>query len=134
MSDFVFALKMLGITIVLFLVMQIKVGTHTIEDHTMDYIRTSPVVEPLNGVAHGAVKVMVKGYRWASSAFDTNVGKVFSKASMPGSRLEGFHFGRSESYEKAQEKKREQRAESSEKAHGADGESSIDGPTGDEID
>jgi hypothetical protein len=105
MSDIFFAVKMVGITVLLVFLMQIRVGPATVEQHSLSYIRTSNVVETLNGVAQGAIKAMVQGSRWVSSAFDTNVGKVFRSGSEPGSRLDMFRFKRSESAERQLQQK-----------------------------
>lgn len=105
MSDIYFALKMLGLTVVLVFLMQIKIGSTTVEQRSLGFIRSSTAVETLNGVAQGAIKAIVQGSRWVSAAFDTNVGKVFRSGQQPGSRLEMFHFKRSETVERQQTQK-----------------------------
>lgn len=110
MGDFLFVLKTLVITIVLVLLMQIKIGTATIEQHSLAWIQNSAITDTLRSVAQGAVKATVQGYRWMSSAFDTNVGKRFSKENEPGSRL-SIKLHRSEAYEREQDKKARARAE-----------------------
>jgi hypothetical protein len=105
MGDIYFALKMLGLTVVLVFLMQIKIGSATVEQHSLGFIRSSSAVETLNGVAQGAIKAIVQGSRWVSTAFDTNVGKVFRSGQQPGARLEMFHFKRSDTVERQQTQK-----------------------------
>jgi hypothetical protein len=119
MSDIIFALKMLGITIALVFLMQIRVGNSTVEQHSLAFIRSSSAVETLNGVAQGAIKAMVQGTRWVSSVFDTNVGKVFKSGAEPGSRLDMFRFKRSETVERQQHEKAAVRAAAEEAANNA---------------
>ena len=63
MSDFVFFLKLFGLTLVLVLAMQIQVGEISIEEHAMSWVQSSTITSPLNGVAHGGAKL----FRDASS-------------------------------------------------------------------
>lgn len=58
MNDIIFFLKLFCLTVVLVLFMQIQVGEQTIEWHTMQWVHTSSLVGPLNGVAQGGAKVM----------------------------------------------------------------------------
>lgn len=58
MNDFVFFLKLFGLTIVMVLLMQIQVGEQTIETHAMGWVQTSILVHPLNSVAHGGAKLV----------------------------------------------------------------------------
>lgn len=63
MSEFVFFLKLFGLTIALVLVMQIQVGEVSLEDHAMSFVQSSSITSPLNAVAHGGAKM----FRDASS-------------------------------------------------------------------
>ncbi|MGE4133197.1 MAG: hypothetical protein AB7F86_16260 [Bdellovibrionales bacterium] len=58
MSDVLFFLRILVFTIGLVLLMQIQVGDHSIEQRAQAWVRSSNVVEPLNGVAKGASKLL----------------------------------------------------------------------------
>lgn len=57
MMDIVFFLKTFLLTIAIVLVMQIQVGEKSIETHAMNFVQSSVVVAPLNGVAKGAAKM-----------------------------------------------------------------------------
>ena len=58
MTDFVYFMKLLGVTLVLVLMLQINVGEHSLETHTMNWLQSSSLVSPLNSVAHGGGKLM----------------------------------------------------------------------------
>lgn len=56
--DFLFFIKTLFLTVALVLIMQIRVGDHTIEAHALSWVKTSAVVSPLNHVARGGAKLL----------------------------------------------------------------------------
>lgn len=61
MGDIFFVLKTLAITITIVVLMQIKIGPRTIEQHSLAWIHQSVVVEQLQEVAAGAVKAGRQG-------------------------------------------------------------------------
>ncbi len=58
MMDFLFFVKTCAATIALVLLMQIQVGSASIEHHAMSFMQSSTVVSPLNTVARGAAKMV----------------------------------------------------------------------------
>ena len=58
MMDFLFFVKTCALTVAIVLLMQIQVGTSTIETHAMNFVQSSMIVAPLNTVARGAAKVI----------------------------------------------------------------------------
>lgn len=68
MSDFVFFLKLSGLTLALVLVMQIQVGETSIEDHAMSWVQSSTITSPLNAIAHGGAKMFRDGTSMVHSA------------------------------------------------------------------
>ena len=58
MTDIYFFLKTMALTIAIVLVMQIEVGTRTLEGHAMSWVQSSAVVAPLKTVARGASKLV----------------------------------------------------------------------------
>lgn len=58
MMDFVFFVKTFLLTIAIVLLMQIQVGSSSIETHAMSFVQSSAIVGPLNTVAKGAAKMI----------------------------------------------------------------------------
>lgn len=84
MGDLIFVVKTLVITVALVVLMQIKVGSRTIEQHSIAWIHQSAVVGQLQEVAAGAVKAgtrvskAIKGYLGVGikSARDVEIEKI----------------------------------------------------------
>lgn len=58
MMDLMFFVKSFILTIAIVLLMQIRVGSGTIETHAMNFVQSSMIVSPLNTVAKGAAKLV----------------------------------------------------------------------------
>ena len=58
MIDFLFFVKTFFLTIAIVLIMQIQVGSGTIETHAMSFVQSSSITAPLNMVAKGAAKMI----------------------------------------------------------------------------
>jgi gas vesicle protein len=101
MSEFMFATKMLISTILLLLVMQIKLGSTTIEDQSYKFIKESSVTHWLQGAAKGGVIVIREGANKASVFLNEKFGqgkeKVADTAKDAGGRLK-VEFSRSKEY------------------------------------
>jgi len=86
MGDVIFVLKTLVITIALVTLMQIKIGSRTIEQHGLAWMHHSVIVEQLQDVAAGAVKVGQKGATQVKSLvngktdLDVHIEKIGSDA------------------------------------------------------
>jgi hypothetical protein len=92
MSDLFFVIRMVIITAVLLIVMQIKVGTVTIERSAQEWMHSSSMIASLQKVAGGAVKFLSQGYKTVATSIDSGVGKVFHSGELPGSRISNaFH-------------------------------------------
>ncbi len=70
MSDLFFTAKMMAITVVLVLVMQIKIGDHTLEEKSLAWIHQSSAVENLRTVASGATQAISQGYNAAAKLIE----------------------------------------------------------------
>lgn len=68
MGDFIFVIKTLVVTVAIVVLMQIRVGGRTIEQHSLAWIHTSVVVEQLQEVAAGAVKAGSKAVAYVKGA------------------------------------------------------------------
>lgn len=106
MSDLLFIIRMVIITVVVVLLMQIKIGPATIEQHSTEWLHTSSVVTSLQGVSEGAVKILTQTYKTIVTSLDTNIGKVFRKDEMPGTRAAAFGFQRSAEFMKNEDAKK----------------------------
>lgn len=74
MSEFFFVVKMLAFTVVVVMLMQIRVGSRTIEQRSLSWLHESKAVEALRGVASGAVALGLEGVDWANRAIDRKLG------------------------------------------------------------
>jgi hypothetical protein len=77
MKDLFFVLKMFGLTIVVALIMQARVGEKTIEDEFHQFLKTSVFVVPIQDAVDGAIAATKDGYKKA----DVGVKKLLSKVS-----------------------------------------------------
>ncbi len=89
-------------TVVIVILMQIKIGPLTLEDHAAEWARQSRAVEALRGVSAGAVKALTEGYKSMVSTLDLTVGTGLSKAQVAGSRSLDLAFEKSEAFVKEQ--------------------------------
>jgi hypothetical protein len=81
MGDFFFVVKCFVVTIALIFLMQIKVGSHTVEHHSMAWLHQSPVAENLRMVANGAIHLFKKGSDATTEFIDKNAGRVLGETS-----------------------------------------------------
>lgn len=81
MMDLMFFLKTLALTIVLVAFLQIRVSGKSIEHHTMQWMQTSALVEPLNDIAQGAAKLVHDITQTAYSRIHKKISKSHSKPS-----------------------------------------------------
>jgi hypothetical protein len=58
MKDVTFFLKLLGLTLVVVLLTQIRVGDRSVEAAAMTWVQTSAIAQPIGGVANGAARVV----------------------------------------------------------------------------
>ncbi len=64
MEDVKFVFKSFAITIVVIFLLQIRVGSNTIEASTHNWIQNSAITELMRGVADGGIKVSLDFYNW----------------------------------------------------------------------
>ncbi len=106
MRDIFFVVRMIVITFALILTMQIQINDRTLEERSLAWIRTSPVVEELQKIADAGVIGARKVWGNLTSKFGDNVFKGFKSEDKPGNRLRAS-WERSKVYieEKAREAK-----------------------------
>lgn len=100
MTEFFFFLRIMFFTMVTVLLMQIRWGDTTIENHTIEILTTSAIVEPIDNTAQGAVVFIRNGWNAMIKSFNTRFSQSLRGENQPGTRLSGFQFGRSEKVEK----------------------------------
>ena len=103
MSDFIFFLKILAITFVVVLLLQIRFGEKTAEDYTMDFLTSSAVVKPINQTAGGAVIFIRNMWSKFSRSINTKFINAMRSENQPGSRQSHFMVERSKELKEAKE-------------------------------
>jgi hypothetical protein len=104
MGDLFFVLRMVFITIALVLTMQIQVNDRTLEERSLAWIRTSPMVEELQKIADAGVIGARRLWGNITGQFSDGVFKGFRSEDRPGNRLKAT-WERSKNY--LEEKSRE---------------------------
>ena len=107
---------MVVFSLVFILILQIKIGDETLEQKSMEMIRESKLIEPLQEVADGGVKVIEKGWGDFVKAFDGNFSGIFNTDNIPGKRKIGVKFERSKEYLENQLKQAKEKVSEYEKA------------------
>lgn len=130
MEAVVFVIKCLIVTVVLVVVLQIQVGSHTIEGHAMNWIHHSSISHNLQDVAEGAAKIANKG-KAAVVGFVGSSGPLEEK-STEASTGGWFKIKRSTAYYRQKERERTAREKSSEKLSEDDRVSSADATNSDQ--
>jgi hypothetical protein len=98
MGDLFFVIKTLAVTVALVVLMQIKVGTRTVEQHSLAWIHQSAFVEQLQEVAAGAVKAGRKGVAAVSGMLGIKTARVEEQTIL------GLKIKRSEAYSRQKER------------------------------
>lgn len=73
--DILFFAKTFALTIAIVLVMQIEVGSRSLENHAMSWVQTSSITAPLHGVARGGSRLVRDVSSKVSNAIFDNVDK-----------------------------------------------------------
>ena len=135
MGDFIFVIKALVMAVVLIVFMQIKVGSTTLEEHSVSWIQRSSLVEGLRGVASGAITLGEKAYL---SVRESEVGKaIFGPTISWGKAVKDQGAVAPEEAHKKRYTWQVRRSEAYYKQVAKEGggdESAEDGPMGDEVD
>ena len=98
MSDIVYVLKIMAITCGLIIVMQIRVGEVTLEEHATEWIHTAAPVMLLREIAEGGLSAAHDGWVKMSSSIKTKYWNSYRKESVPGQREVPVSLKRSEEF------------------------------------
>lgn len=105
MTEFFFFLRIMFFTAVTVLLMQVRWGEETIENHTMNLLTTSAIVAPIDTTAQGAVVFIRNSWNSMTKSFNTRFSNSLRGDNQPGSRLSGLNVGRSQAVEKQYEQR-----------------------------
>lgn len=108
MSDIFFFLKIMFLTMVAVLFMQIRWGGVTVEHHAMRLLTASALVTPIDDTAQAAVVFIRNSWNKMTKTFNTKFSNSLRKENQPGTRLSGFDMARSEVVKKTQQKSLEE--------------------------
>ncbi|MDZ4662815.1 MAG: hypothetical protein SGJ18_14475 [Pseudomonadota bacterium] len=86
MGEIFFTIKMGFLTFVIVMLMQIQMGTQTIEQHSLNWIRTSSMVDQLQEVADGGIIAMRKMFSFVTKNMNADFFKNFDKENQAGFR------------------------------------------------
>lgn len=101
MGEIIYVLKIFGITLVLILIFQIRIGPQTIEHHATTFIQESWFAEKVHEAAQGTIKALRDG----STTVGHKISHLFSKSAKAETRADKFKFVRHENYKSSHEKK-----------------------------
>ena len=111
MGEMFFIAKSLVITVVVIVVMQVKVGETTIEQKTLHWIESSPVVLPVQEVALGGVKVVRETWKKIFGNLNNKFWNSVDQQNAPGKRDLKFTLERSEEFLRRQADKLQEKAQ-----------------------
>lgn len=108
MSDLFFFVRMMIMTSLFLLVLQIRFGEQTLEQQSMSFIQHSAELIPLHKTAEGGAKVIRDLWSSMTARVRDGVGHIFSSEDRPGERKFVRTLERSKDYlkEKAQATKK----------------------------
>jgi len=98
MGSIFFFIKTFIITLVVVFLMQIRIGTSTLEEHAMFFIHDSPMVEPLQEVAEGTTALIRDVLNSLTKNINTDFSRSLRSENIPGSRELKFQFDRSREF------------------------------------
>lgn len=96
MSDLFFFVKLLVLTVVLVIFMQVQVGNGSLESHAMNWVQTSSIAAPLNTVAQGGAQMIRDVSSSIYSSILHNTGKKKKEDAHKASSFHWFHRSTSE--------------------------------------
>ncbi len=101
MLNFMFFVKTMALTFVLMIAMQTKWGESTIEDHAMNFVRTSSLVQPLHNMASHGAQAVRQSTKWLAKQVNQKFrGRAQSQDAASFGGRASIQFKRSEGYER----------------------------------
>lgn len=87
MGDLFFILKMSVYTVIIVVLMQVKIGSTTVEQKVMEFTHQSQLAGSLQGVAQGAATFIGLQYKKIRGQVNSQYIKQHSRDQIPGERL-----------------------------------------------
>lgn len=102
MLDFMFFVKTMALTFLIMIAMQTKWGDSTVEDHAMEFIRSSALTQPLHRMASSGAHAVRESTKWLAKQVNQKIRGHHGQSSEAslGGRAQSFQFKRSEGYER----------------------------------
>ncbi len=100
MLNLMFFIKTLIVTFLIVALLQVHVGSSTLEDHASRFIRTSPIMSPIQAAAESGARAVRQSTNWISAQVNKKW-KGSGQRKEQAERALNFDFKRSESYEKS---------------------------------
>lgn len=100
MLNIMFFIKTLIVTFLIVAVLQVHVGQDSLEDHASRFIRTSPLVAPIQAAAESGARAVRQTTKWISVQVNKKWRGTAQRKDQ-GERAPNFDFKRSEAYEKS---------------------------------
>lgn len=107
MNEFIFAGKMLVVTAIIVVLMQVRVSGYSIESHAENWIKTAAPVLVLRDVAEGGLLVVHDTWSALMSNVNSKYAQKFDAEKIPGEREITLGLQRSENYLNEEKKKKE---------------------------
>jgi hypothetical protein len=102
--DVFFVIRILGLTVLVSLFLQVQVGQITLEDHFQSWVKSSFVVDSLQDVIDGGVALTRAGYKKADSGVRALLSRIGRRGGEAGrDRANAFGFKLKRHYEKDDE-------------------------------
>ncbi|MCB0389918.1 MAG: hypothetical protein KDD58_01450 [Bdellovibrionales bacterium] len=98
MSELLFIVKSFVLTILIVIFMQVKVGETTIEEKTLMWIESSPIILPLQEVVQGGVKFIREGWQTVFGNLNSKFFSSVNEKNTPGKRDLNLVLERSQNY------------------------------------
>lgn len=83
MKEIVFLLKMMGLSLVVALLLQVNLGEKTAEFHFHSWLKTSALVDWLQTAVDGGISVTKAGYTVTKSTLDPFIAKLSRRKNGP---------------------------------------------------
>jgi hypothetical protein len=81
MFNFLFIIKTFALSLLILMLLQVEVGSVSLETHAMRIVRGSSIVEPLRSASRGGAKLLSEGTAYISEQFNSLVRKALPEDS-----------------------------------------------------
>lgn len=111
MGDIFFFIKMVVMTFFFVLLLQIRIGQFTLEERSLQWVKKSELIAPMEEVAQGGVVIIKRIWSEVIGRMGNNVSEAFNRENLPGHRKLIPKIERSKRYLNEQLEKAENKIE-----------------------